>query len=186
MNGAQSLDISSAGWGAAMDPFRPPDSEASGSGFIEHLTQERLASVCSYHEIQTRHDFFHCVWQVENPTASAFFQKPPRRTRSQQQSLAQGVYNDVSITGPVFEGVGDTTWQAIAYPFGYRSHQREALVGKLKEKSSKFQPKKNSKFKKFNEKHKSLRWLIDWLCTIRYSIKTRKNTKYDGMKLKKW
>lgn len=122
IHGTQSLEIVSPGWGP-LPQFVPET--ISTATFNECLKRERLASVCSYHDIKAKKDYFHCIWQVENPAKSDFFRKLPRRTRQQ----ANGLYSDITIPGPIFEGTEGTTWQAIAYPYGYRSNEREGLVG---------------------------------------------------------
>ncbi|GAU99094.1 hypothetical protein RvY_10138 [Ramazzottius varieornatus] len=126
IGGPQFMTISCAGW-ETQDRFVPQ--LVTAAVFAEQMKKERMASVCSYHEIKTKKNYFHCIWQIDNPAKSEFFRKPSRRSRTHNGSVS-----DVTIPGPIYEGAGNTTWQAIAYPYGYRSNNREGLVGKVGEK----------------------------------------------------
>ena len=123
-SGPQCMTISCSGWASQERFIQQP---VTAAVFSEQMKKERMASVCSYHEIKTKKDYFHCIWQIENPAKSEFFRKSSRRSRLQ----ANGTVADVNIPGPTFEGAENTTWQAIAYPYGYRSNNREGLVGKV-------------------------------------------------------
>ncbi|XP_055341669.1 uncharacterized protein LOC129590453 [Paramacrobiotus metropolitanus] len=119
--GMQNLELNVENW-MPQKPHQPV--MADGFSFTEGLRKERLASVCSYHKIEAKKEYFHCLWEIDNAWKSDFFKKLPRRTRQQ----INGNYADITIPGPIFEGPLGTSWQAVAYPFGYRSNRREGLV----------------------------------------------------------
>lgn len=90
--------------------------------FADEMKNERLTSVCSYHDIKTTAEYVHCVWHIENPLKSGFFRKDMRKSRAPSQDDPQP---DITVSGPTFHGPNGTSWQVVAYPYGYRTNRRD-------------------------------------------------------------